>query len=224
MDTENIAAFWVAVHIPLLLVSKPMKKFFMAACLLALTSKCIQAQSVILNGDFSSGLDDWTVVQPPDNTPVVGTLGQIQFANESFVSEAFTAQVGYNQQQNLEQTISLSAGIQYNFQADVAAVYPLYNLDGGTITLSIGGNNVTSISFGPGLTQYGTLDGSYIPGASGDELLVLNFYRSYQASSESPTDYIGNISMTPVPEPTGLCSLGLGSLFALYSLKKKRSA
>ncbi|HEV2453971.1 MAG TPA: hypothetical protein VGY98_06905, partial [Verrucomicrobiae bacterium] len=159
-----------------------MRNKFLTVCFLVLTIKSIQAQSVVINGDFSGGLTNWTVVQPPDDEILAGSLGQIQFVGETRLSEAFEAQVGYNSQQNLEQTVSLSAGVQYDFYADVAAIYPIYNLDGGTITISIEGNDVASISFGAGITQYGTLEGTYNPTESGNELMAINFDRSYEAS------------------------------------------
>ena len=180
----------------------------------------IQAQSVIINGDFSDGLNNWTVVQPTNNNPQNGILAQIQFAGELNVSEAFSVHVGNNSPQSLEQLVSLSAGIQYDFYADVAGVNYANgeaNEDLGTISLSIGGNSVASISLGEGISQYGSLTGAYIPSQSGDELLELDFTRSYLPS---PIDYIGNISFEPVPEPS-VCSLIEVGLFGFGLIYRK---
>jgi hypothetical protein len=207
----------------------PVNVVVWAALTFGCTSGIVQAQSVVLNGDFSNGLSDWTVVAEPNNPPTYLGLGQIQFGGETNASEAFYAQVGNINQVNLEQTVSLSAGIQYNFSADIAAfegpsAVILGNLDGGTITLSVGGNQVASFSFGEileGSTLYGTLNGSYLSAQSGDELLVLNFDRGVASDNYTPTDYIGNVSLVPVPEPSSFLLAGFG-IFALNVIRCRR--
>lgn len=182
---------------------------------LVLASWTVQAQSVVVNGDFSGVLDDWTVVPiiGYTNAPYSYGVGPYTVFPETGTAKSFSAQVGNPVQLNLEQTVSLSAGVQYNFTADVAANYPTYNVDGGTITLTIGGNEVSSISFGgdnTGGPLYGTLDGSYLPEQSGNELLILNFSRNYIADAYTPSDFITDISLVPVPEPSPIVLLGLG--------------
>jgi len=182
-----------------------MMRILPTAVLVFTALNCTQGQSVIQNGAFSDGLTNWTVVQLPSNQVLTGILAHIQFAGQTNVSEVFTAQPGNNNQVNLEQMVSLSAGVKYSFYADVAATSPFNNSDLGTISLSISGSNVASVWLGTGYSAYGTLTGSYGASQGGEELLVIGFSRGYDPS---PVDYIGNISLIPLP----FTASGIGTL------------
>ena len=174
-----------------------MKKMLMMGLFVFAALNCVRGQSVVINGDFSQGLTNWAVVELPSNQVLTGTLAQIQFSGRTNLSEAFTCQPGINHQINLQQLISLSAGVQYQFYADIAATaFTLNNGDLGTFSLSIGGTNIASVWLGSGNSAYGTLTGTYGPTQGGEELLVINFSRGY---GPYPIDYIGNISLMPLP-------------------------
>jgi len=181
-----------------MVLSRSMKNALLMAFLSFGALHLAQGQNIVANGDFSQGFASWIVLQPPSNQILTGTLAQIQFAGETNLSEAFAAQPGAGNPIDLEQIILPSLGTQYSFYADVAGVNTSseVNEDLGTVVASINGTDVASISFGAGVSQFGTLNGVYIPAQSSGELLVLNFSRGI---GRSPIDYIGNISLTPLP-------------------------
>jgi len=162
----------------------------------------------VSNGDFSSGLGGWTVVLPSSNqlTPDRGVESiDIDGSGSLGVSSAFYANVGYDSLLNLEQVVSLSAGISYNFRADLAMTTPSVNADGGTISVFIGPTLLQSYSFGDtvvGVNEYARISSTYLSPVTGSSTLSIHFSRNYGAGIFStPTDYVDNIQLTPVPEP-----------------------
>jgi hypothetical protein len=180
--------------------------FCLSLTLYVVTSFSVASQQVILNGDFSSGLTSWTLVQPPGNIIVAAQPGSFDVANSGPLSGAnsFYAHIGNDSPIGLQQTVVLSAGVTYNLFANIADSTPMYNVDGGTISAFIDGNSIGSHSFGADIGQFATLVGAYTPLHSGDAVLSLDFSRGYIADQYSPTDWIDNIALTAVPEPSAI--------------------
>ena|SRR2546427_785606 len=199
------------------------------AVLLAASTATLLAQ--VSNGDFSSNLDHWNIVLPSSNTLPPGR-GIVPFDIDGpgplGTSSAFFANVGSDALLNLEQTVTLSGGVTYNFRAGLAMTTPGINADGGTVSVFIGPNFLTSYSFGDtfiGINKYSSLSSSYLPAVTGPETLSIRFSRGPGVGGvfSTPTDYIDNIQLTTVPEP-GIVPLAFSglSIAALVYLKKSK--
>ena len=200
-----------------------MKSVSLWLSLVFLTASCSYAsgQQILLNGDFSSGLDHWSLVQSPGNLVVPAQPGLFDIASSGPLGagNAFYAHIGYDSLVNIQQAAPLLGGFTYNFFADIASSTPLYNLDGGTISVFIDGNNLASHSFGAGISKIASLSGSFTPQQSGNAILSIFFSRGFLASENSPTDWIDNISLVAVPEPSCLC-LGVCGGLLLVSYRR----
>jgi hypothetical protein len=185
--------------------------FRLGFALLVATSFPARSQNAVVNGDFWSGLNDWTLVQPPANIVVAAQPGLFDLSSSGPLSTGndFYAHVGYDSLVNLQQTVFLTAGGTYNFYADIATTTPLYNVDNGTISVFVDGNGIASYSFGAWINTISSISGAYTPVQSGNVVLSIDFSRSYLADDMTPTDWIDNIALTAVPEPRCL-GLALG--------------
>jgi hypothetical protein len=170
---------------------------------------CLSLNAQIANGDFSSSTNGWRVVLLPGNRliPAYGP-GQIDIDGSGPLtnSPAFFANVGEDALLNLEQDIVLSAGVTYSFHADLASVPYSLNGDGGTISVFVGQTAFTSYSFGAfsSITpKYAMLATNYSAGASGTQTLSIHFSRGwgFGGVGNTPTDFIDNISLSPVRIP-----------------------
>jgi hypothetical protein len=198
----------------------------LALALFAATSCELVGQQVVLNGDFSAGLDNWTLVQPPGNVVMEPEPVSFDVATNSGplspTGNSFYAHIGSDWLINLQQNVSVSAGVTYSFYADIATTTPIYNLDNGTISVFIDGNNVASHSFGGFTDTASSLSGFYAALTTGDSVLLIDFSRTYLEDSYTPTDWIDNISLTAVPEPSGLALGACGGILFLLQLKSFR--
>jgi len=189
-------------------------------CVLGFTT---WSSAQVFNGDFSLSLSNWTRVYPPGNIfpPDNGvTTIDIDGAGTLSSSTAYYAVAGSDAQVYLEQSVTVSAGVLYHFAADLAMVPPGNNADGGTVTAIFGGNQIAAFSFGSttvGVNEYGNLSANITPVASGPQTLSIRFYRSYGAGG-TPADFIDNISLIAVPEPTAgaLVVISLLSLLVIH--------
>jgi len=177
----------------------------------------------VYNGDFSLGLNGWTLYLPPGSNPLgpdyqVASI-DIDGSGPLSVSEAFHVNVGSDALLDLQQGVFLTAGTTYNFFANLAMTPPSDNADGGTISVFVGPTGIASYSFGSttvGVTEYATISGTYQPAFTGAQTLSINFSRGYGIGNgwQTPSDWIDNIELTPIPEPrtsvmeiAGLCAL-----------------
>jgi len=195
----------------------------LSLALFAATSFSVGGQQLILNGDFSSGLDYWTLVQPPGNMVVAPQPGSFDIASSGPLStdNEFYAHIGSDFLIDLQQPLSLSGGITYNFYAGIASSTPQYNVDNGTISVFIDGNSIASYSFGGWSDTVTSISGVYTPLESASAVLSIDVSRNYIVSGYSPTDWIDNISLTAIPEPS---CLGLGVCGSILFWFKWRNA
>jgi hypothetical protein len=128
---------------------------------------------------------------------------------------------------NLEQVVTLTAGVNYTFHADLAMVPHGFNADGGTVSAYIGSTLLASYSFGfvTSVTQvkYGSLDTNYIATTSDPRTLSIRFSRGYGEDGGTPSDYIDNISLlAPLPPSLNIQLQGHNAVLtwtnAAYSL------
>lgn len=185
-----------------------------------LASSIVRSDAQVINGDFSNGLDAWIVFLPPSNnlSPANGTATtDIDGSGPLGVSTAFYANVGGDALLDIQQNLSLFAGTKYIFSANLAMSTLSNNGDGGTVAVYANQNLIATYSFGSttyNVNKYAVVNGSYVPASTGVETLSINFSRGYGDGGvfDTPIDYITNIQLAPVPEPSTFAFVALGGL------------
>ena len=173
----------------------------------AVTGLSNHLEAQVLNGDFSAGLANWTVLQLPDGLVVGGSLTSIDIDGRPLgLTVAYYCQPGINgNERALQQTVFLTEGITYDFGANLAEESGSNNGDGGTISVYLDSTLVTSYAFGDvpwHVKEYANLSGTYTPATTGIETLSITFTRPWWPAPDTPYDYIDNIQLTAVPEPS----------------------
>jgi hypothetical protein len=200
--------------------------------LLAVVLLSGSAQAALINGNFETGyLNPWTAY-----TTSNGTLGAVHPSVASFdvagtgtSSSALAVSVGYAvapcaypgyecpsplEGGGIRQTVMYSGGwttLHADVAVDNSTLYGGYNLTGGTFSLFVDGTLLDSFSVGEiaaGTVQRGDLD-VYTFLSPGSHIIDILITRP-AAECRSLTQYIDNISLSPVPEPTTALLLGLG--------------
>ena len=187
------------------------------------------AKAQVYNGDFSLGLNGWTTFLPPSNTlwpDVEVALFDIDGPGPLGTSPAFHVNVGSDALLDLQQPVVLTAGVSYHFHADLAMTPPGNNADGGTIRVYVGPSLLASYSFGGttvGVTEYASISGTYQPAVTGAETLSIDFSRDWGIGIgwQTPNDWIDNIQLTPIPEPSAVAIIAAASgLMAIVGRRK----
>jgi hypothetical protein len=164
----------------------------------------------VVNGDFSAGLSNWTVLRLPDGLPVGGSLTSVDIDGRPLrFSHAYYCQPGFLIGRALQQTVLLTKDVTYDFRADLAEESGSNNGDGGTLSVYLDSTLVTSYAFGYvpwHVLEYTNLVGTYTPATTGTQTLAITFTRPWEIAPDTPYDYIDNIQLTAEP-----CSLACPS-------------
>jgi hypothetical protein len=213
-----------------------MKNFALKALIawVTLAAPGLFAQNLLLNGNFESGnLNFWTLFATPNGGLGPGLPNVISFdtAGTGTPSDAAQFQVGEvnfdatQQGGGFYQAFTSSAG-QYVLSANIAARdVNLANSDAGTFSLSIDGISLANLSLGsinPSQTIRGTL-GATVALSAGLHIFQFEITRGFQDAGglgNTPLEYVDNLSVTAVPEPSGLCLFGLAALL-VAAVKRK---
>lgn len=199
-----------------------------------------QSTPLLQNGDFETGnLSGWTVFVTsngdlgsgwglPDvvSFDVAGT-GTPSDAAEFQVGEAsYNSATGHTSQGGgIYQSFNCSTGL-YIISAEVAAFQTssYVNSEAGLFTLMMDGTTIANVDFGqisPGQTLRSTLD---VPEflSQGSHQITLEITRPWLNSTATPLEYVDNIQVEPVPEPSGIL-VGLLGLSSILILRKSRT-
>jgi len=190
------------------------------------------ANAQVINGNFESGLDPWKNYITDNGTAGPGGihLADFDIDGDGTVSNTVAMSVGYavapcaapgilcpspTEGAGIYQWAHFEEG-PVHFHVDLAvennSPYGGYNEDGGTFQLILGGNTVGEWSAGPidaGSVIRGSIDVRDVMVAPMDMWFMVKTTRHW-ASAEGLTQYIDNVSITPVPEPATNAMLLLG--------------
>jgi len=177
--------------------------------LIAIAVSGLSTMAQVTNGDFSNGTNGWSYFFPASNhfPPSYGIWNvDIDGPGPLGTSPAFYADVGSDALINLQQTVTLRAGVTYNLHADVESIPYSINADGGTIQIFIGATRLASYSFGANnaiAPRYASIASNYTAAVSDPQILSINFSRGYGYGGvgNTPADVIDNISLTPLVIP-----------------------
>lgn len=192
------------------------------------------AQAALDNGDFETGsLSPWTTFTTANGTLGSGrpTISIFDVAGSGLGSLALGLSVGYltapcafpgihcprpTEGGGIRQTAIFSGGLT-TLHADLAvansSLFGGLNADGGTFSILLDGLLLHSFSVGSitaGTVQRGQLDFTTLVSAGSHTLDVLVTRQASQ--SQSLTQYVDNVSVSAIPEPTTAALLGLGML------------
>jgi len=211
--------FRIPTQVPFL-NSNRIKLSLCIATVATLAGLSSRLQGQVINGDFSAGLANWTILRIPSGQVTGGSLTSVDIDGFPLgLSNAYYCQPGAFDGRALQQTLFLAEGTTYDFRADLAMESGSNNADGGTVSVYLNSTLVGSYAFGFApfhVKQYATLSGTYTAPTTENETLSITFTRSYGAAPDSPFDYIDNIQLSVVPEPSclalavsGLCIVAL---------------
>lgn len=138
-----------------------------------------------------------------------------------------SSRVGIDGGVSVSQTFEVMTSGLFNFSADVAAAngdFSLPNVAAGMFELVVNGMVLDTIDFefiDRSEQERGTLLGSTFLTA-GTNTFAIQITRDFLSSATTPTQYIDNASVTPVPLPAGM-PLMLAGLGALAFMRRRKT-
>ncbi len=202
-----------------------MKTFALVTAVICASASLCGAQ-IIYNGDFETGnLNGWTTfttpngaLKPPGSSlPPVAQFDVLGTDVPSNAAQFQVGEVNFNateQGGGILQTFSVSAG-QYVISADFAAYNLNFNDEAGLETVSVDSVTVGTLDFGlinPSQTKRGVIQGT-LNLSGGTHQITIELTRPYINDNETPFEYVDNVAVTPVPEPSiaalGMCGMAL---------------
>lgn len=188
------------------------------------------SQALLINGDFETGdLTGWSKFLVPSGTPVTGSGVEAFDTNgDGSSSAAAVFQAGTNGgNAAITQSAAIEAG-SYRLSADLAVLTFSAN-DGGTFELLFDGVVVDSWVLGrvgSYSTIRGALDASLLDVTAGTHEVMIRVTRGYLWAASTPKQYVDNVALEPVPDPSvaSMISLGLMILSGLARRRRRASA
>jgi hypothetical protein len=218
----------------------------MKSTLLATAAICTWASfcgaQIIYNGNFETGtLSGWTTFTTPNGSlrpPGLPAVTQFDVRGSGAPSDAAQFQVGQvnhgltQEGGGIYQTFNVSAG-QYVISADFAAYDSdgtFGNVEAGVETVFVDSITVGTLDFGqiyPMQTERGIVQGTLVL-SGGTHQITIEFTRPYlnipEGLGTTPFEYVDNVVVAPVPEPSimGVGMLGLATLLFRVFIRKGR--
>jgi len=180
-----------------------------------MTATAVGGGNIVVNGDFSNGLNGWQIeklVNP--NQPAGVADFDIDGSGPLPSSDALFVQAGAASGENAQaalvrvtQQLNVTPGQTYQLTADVATENGNAggNDDGGTIEARIGDRPVDAVEFvisptlPPGEQAFGTLTATF-EAQNETETLELKVLRAFNVQDFTPTNYIDNVIVEPTDE------------------------
>ncbi len=172
------------------------------------------------NGNFSSGLSGWTVVNTSNGTGAPGTTTSVDIDGPGPLppSSAATYQVGQavfqsgvQQGIQMSQSVSLQAGVTYAVDLDWSAqkFSGTGASDGGNFSVVANGAMIAQAFAGttsPTSPRYGHISGSFTPSVSGPVSISIRITRTFTPAADL-FQYVDNVVIVQV---VGACCLVSG--------------
>lgn len=191
------------------------RSLWCATALLLLVGTGALGQNLLVNGDFETGdLTGWTWKPDVGSEPLmVATVALGPWGTLAFRVNPGHDGSGGDKGGTLSQSVSLIGGQVYKITGDLAIenLRTSANVDGGRITLFVGGVQLHQFNVGyiPALTTYfDTIDVEYVPPATGLYDFDLRFTRMWRNSTPSIYHWADNLVMIPEPATLGLLLAG----------------
>ncbi len=216
-----------------------LKTVILAATLIQ-SSCLLRGATILVNGDFETGdLTGWSTFVTPngDIGAAYGLPNVVPFdvTGSGTASDAAQFEVGEaaflgshtSQGGGIFQDFTCSAG-EYVVSLDVASqnINSFINAQAGTFSLFVDGNLLASTNYGqisPGQIPLGVLSATTDLGPGTHQIMV-EITRSWLTGGfgETPLEYLDNIAVAPVPEPSQV-ALGIVGLILMLAHRRVRS-
>jgi hypothetical protein len=192
---------------------------------------------LIVNGGFETGdLTGWTVFTTPNGTVGPGFPQVAPFDTNGDGVPTLSAQFrvglvvppgGVPEGGGLFQNVFVPEAGRYVLTADLAAQYLLNNNSGGIFNLLVDAALVRQVNFGSmegGAVARDRFDVGLDLTAGVHEVRI-QITRPFIQSETSPLQYLDNVSLTPVPEPSTFALIGLTTLgLVSYGWRRRKRA
>jgi hypothetical protein len=188
-----------------------------------------------VNGGFEDGtLSGWTVTLTVNGATNFQTVEMLDIDGPGALGVSNAAKFGVGRAVSgaggvagveLTQSMSLTAGVQYTFSFNWAALRDsaTNNAEGGVFDFIVDGVSIGQQTAGATSSvtpHYGFLSGTYTPGSTGSFIVGARIARPFTVPGDLH-QHVDNFSVSAVPEPASMMALGAGAIGVLLRRRRK---